>query len=508
MAWLAAFAAFGVVAWPDLYRVSGDAMIHFVYADHAASGHWFQFNLGETSAGSTSVIYTVALTALVRAVGLNAAFHAACTACIVAVALTLWSVVRATRRATESAIWAAVAATMVAVNPGLTFNAPQGIEAPFFALAVASFLFRDPAWKTAPIWRRDSIAAALTAALVAVLRPEGVVVLAVTLALAVGERRGAGGRTGVTGPMVLTAAAAGVALAAAGWWQWRWTGVFLPASAYSRLMMARREGIHLGGVWIYPRFPIRLLAYAPLPLATLAAPPLLRGDQANVRFARLAAALLAAIFVLYTFVTGAAHVARYMMFLLPPMAFAATLVARRLWESRRGRWVVTLGAVALVASYGAEIFMRARWRRSFGSPTVAWIVDWHRVRSSHTDDWLRQIDFAPEKCGKMRISYQEVEAALSFDDRVDIVSSDGRVWPVGVSGLFRPDGSVDGARWIETLKPNVLLEFPYDSEMNAAFAACSKGGFGRCRYGGVNWTRVDALSVWVDGACVRRDPTR
>ena len=75
--WLAAFLAFGVVAWPDLYRVSGDAMIHFVYAENAAAGRWFQFNPGEISAGSTSIIYTVALALLVRAVGLPAAFYVA-----------------------------------------------------------------------------------------------------------------------------------------------------------------------------------------------------------------------------------------------------------------------------------------------------------------------------------------------------------------------------------------------------------------------------------------------
>jgi hypothetical protein len=504
--WFVAVAVFGLLAWPDLFHVSGDALIHLIYAERAAAGRWFQFNPGELSAGSTSLFYTVALTWLLRWLSLRATLYVACTGCIAAVVLVLWLVYRATQRATGSRTWATVASLAVAANPGLTYNAPQGIEAPFFAAAVAALLFRDPEWVTARTFSSRSMVAAVIAALVVALRPEGIPVLGVTLVMLAVTRRAGGLRPSVTGPLLVAAGAGAAAMVLAGLWQWRWTGVFLPASAYSRLMMARREGLHFGGLWIYPRFPVRLLVYAPLTAATIICPWVLRRDPTNRPLARLAAAVLASTTVLYTFVTGAVHVARYMMFLLPPMALAAALVAGRLWPNRRGRWVVVLGAVVLLASYGAETVMRIRWRRQFGSSTVGWLADWHDARVGNTNDWLNIIGFDPEKCGKMRLSYQEVQTGLSFDDRVEIVSTDGRIWPVGVSGIFRTDGIIDGERWIATLKPNVLVELPQDGPIVAAFEMCRSHRPAPCRYADVEWVPIRGINVWADRRCLRDAP--
>jgi hypothetical protein len=160
----------------------------------------------------------------------------------------------------------------------------------------------------------------------------------------------------------------------------------------------------------------------------------------------------------------------------------------------------------LLASYGYETVVRARWRGQFGSPAVHSIASWHDARTSKTDDWLAQIGFDLPACGKMKISYQEVEAALNFDDRVNMVSSDGRVWPIGVSGLFRQDGSVDAARWIQTLRPNVLVELPPDAEIYRTFDGCKEHHAPTCRFADVEWARVETLNAWVDTRCVRRRP--
>jgi len=504
-AWLAALAAYALLAWPDLFHVSGDALIHFVYAVQAAAGRWFQFNPGEPSAGSTSVLYTTAMALLVRALGLPVALYVACAACLVAVAALLWIVCREVRRATGSAAWAAVACLAVALNPGFAYNSPQGIEAPFFALAVAALLFRDPAWATARPGARTSLAAAMLAALVVALRPEGAVVLAVLLMMLASARRPDGRRVGVTGPLALAAAAGGAAILLTALWQWRWTGVFLPASAYSRLMLARRQGLHLGPLWIYPGFVTRLAAYAPLTAGTIAAPWLLREDRdgpGRVWLVRIAAVVLAAIVLLYTFVTGAAHVARYMMFLLAPMAVVATLAARTLWASTRGRLIVALAAAALLAAYGADAGLRARVRRHSGSDTIAKVVSAYWTRVASTDRWIAQTGYDLERCGPMRLSYQEVQIALELDDRTRIVSTDGRVWPIGLSGLYRSDGTVDGARWIEALKPNVLVELPDDPALDEHLSACRSRGADACPYAGVSWVWRPP-GVWVDAACVR-----
>jgi hypothetical protein len=503
--WAAAFAAFVALAWHDLYRASGDAIIHFVYALNAASGRWFQYNPGELSAGSTSVFYTTALVPLVRALGLAGALYAVCTACIAAVALILWLLVRTTRRLTGSVAWAACAALTVALNPGLAYNAPQGIEAPFFALAVAALLLRDPAWA----WRRRldgaSFRIALVAALVAALRPEGVIVLGAALATLTLERQPDGRRAGLTPPLVLAGAAGAAALALSALWLRHWTGIFFPASAASRVMMARREGLHLGGLWVYPSFPVRLAAYAPLAVGPLAAAWLLRrasGRTAEVYLARVATAVLAASFVLYTFVTGAVHVARYTMFLLPLLGATAALAAQRLWTGRRGRWVVGLAGLALLGCYGVETALRLRWSAQFSSGTAAQFLAAHQDRHAGTTAWLATVGFDPARCGTMRMSSQEVQIALQHDERVQVVSTDGRIWPVGTKDLFRPDGTVDGARWIAALKPNVLHELPPDPQLAAALDACRKPAPASCALGGVEWVYRPGVPAWVDRRCL------
>jgi hypothetical protein len=271
-------------------------------------------------------------------------------------------------------------------------------------------------------------------------------------------------------------------------------------------MLARREAIHLGPLWIYPRFPMRLAAYGPLAAGTAAAPWLVRDETWRAQLARVALVVLAAIFLMYTFVTGAAHVARYMMFLLPVMAVASVLTAQRLWRSRWGRSLVVLAGVALLASYGAETVTRVQWRRQSGSSTVATVADQHDNRIQTTSALLTQTNFDLAKCAKMRLTLQEVQVILGFDDRAEAVSTDGRVWPIRISGLFRQDGSIDGVRWIATLKPNVMLEQPVDPVLRAHFAGCRDRVPAVCPYGGVDWAWVDGAAVWVDSACMRGAP--
>jgi hypothetical protein len=505
--WLIAVAAYCVAAWPDFFHLSGDALIHFVYASRAAQGRWFEFSPGELSAGSTSIFYTAALTLLIRWFGVVAALYAACAGCIAAIALALWYVQRGLRQLGASPPWVIGAGLAMALNPGLSYNSPVGIEAPFFALAVTALIARDPdsTWATARAWDRRVLGTAVIGALVMVLRPEGAMVLGLTLAALALSRRPNGDRVGVTAPMVVVALGAGAALLATLLWQWRWTGVFFPASAYSRLMMARREGLHLGPLWIYPRFPQRLVAYAPLTVAAFAAPWLVRlqrGAAGRLILTQIAAILTGAT-VIYTFVTGAAHVARYMMFLVPPLVIAAALVAQWGWQTRRGRCLVAAAVLGLATVYGAEAILRARWRVQAPNSEIKEVIANYKQRAQRTDELMARTRFDLGRCKSVRVTYGEVQIALWFDDRVQVVSTDGRVWPVGTSGLFREDGSVDGARWVSTLHPTILVDVP-DTALNDDLKACADAKRATCDFGGVVWVKrpgLGAAPVWVDSAC-------
>ena len=52
------------LAYADVY--AGDAVIHLIYAENAARGHFYEFNLGEVTAGVTSTGYMLLLAGLFR----------------------------------------------------------------------------------------------------------------------------------------------------------------------------------------------------------------------------------------------------------------------------------------------------------------------------------------------------------------------------------------------------------------------------------------------------------
>ena len=54
----------------------------------------------------------------------------------------------------------------------------------------------------------------------------------------------------------------------------------------------------------------------------------------------------------------------------------------------------------------------------------------------------------------------EVQCRFDFDERIRIVSLDGRTWPVGTPLLFTADGLIDGWRLLETLRPDVIIGAP------------------------------------------------
>jgi hypothetical protein len=147
--------------------------------------------------------------------------------------------------------------------------------------------------------------------------------------------------------------------------------------------------------------------------------------------------------------------------------------------------------------------IRVRLRRHFGPSSVAVIARDHDNRVKATSDWLTLTNFDPAKCGTMRMTSQEVQTILNFDERVHFVSTDGRVWPVGVTGLFHPDGTIDGARWIATLKPNVLQERPVAPDLSGTLDACTRGAAAACAFADVSWVYQARANAWVDIRCLR-----
>jgi len=166
---------FSFLSYPDRFDSFplDDAWIHQVYARALAAGHGFEYNNGAQEAGSTSPLWAVATAPIHWFAGGSAARTVAGVMCVgAAFGLACVLIFRGIAvRLTGSSAAACIAACLLAMEPRLLFSALSGMEN---VLLVALWLGA----LLAAIGRRWLVAAVL-AGLMAITRPESVVVLAV-----------------------------------------------------------------------------------------------------------------------------------------------------------------------------------------------------------------------------------------------------------------------------------------------------------------------------------------
>lgn len=423
-------------------RFSGDAMIHLAVAERAARGAWFEFNPGELASATSSVGWTVFEAALFSVGGLPLALRAVAVASLASLALAAGLLHRLAQRLGADRSGAGLAALLFATLPGVASNAPLGMENTAFAASVLAVLL---AVTNDRVWDRPAggLGVAALLALATWLRPEGVV-LVVPVAVA-WRGRGVSRLATVLGVAALLAAPIA-------WWHWRVTGRLLPGSGVSRLMAARRDALSwhaVGPLWVYLAAPARLLALAPL--AALAAV----GWRAHRD--RAVATALAAGLGLYTFVTGAAHVARLSQWLWALLAALAapgitTMLSRARESARARRWLAAL-ALAHVALAGVETALRWKQGASHGAGLdIAAIERAVARRGSGTDRVLRAV-CAGGCCREgvaPAVALVEVQRRLSLDARVAVASLDGVASPVRRGGLAP---TFDAATGCPSLEP-------------------------------------------------------
>jgi len=166
---------FSFLSYPDRFDSFplDDAWIHQVYARSFATGHGFEYNNGAQEAGSTSPLWAIATAPIHWFAGEDRARTVAGVMCVgAALGLACILIFRVIAvRLTGSSAAACMAACLLALEPRLLFSALSGMEN---VLLVALWLGA----LLAAIGRRWWVAAVL-AGLMAITRPESVVVLAV-----------------------------------------------------------------------------------------------------------------------------------------------------------------------------------------------------------------------------------------------------------------------------------------------------------------------------------------
>src|SRR5262245_59030962 len=113
---------------PWIGYIAGDTVIHFIFAEHALDGYWFQFNLGLASGGETSPLYMAALMPFAKLLGLSGLPYAViCLGLIGWVLLCL--LVYDVARGLGIPPWHSCAAALaLALMPGSARNSVLGME--------------------------------------------------------------------------------------------------------------------------------------------------------------------------------------------------------------------------------------------------------------------------------------------------------------------------------------------------------------------------------------------
>ena len=465
---------------------AGDGVIHLVYGEHAAAGRFFEYNLGEKSAGVTSPGFMLVLAALFRALPHPWVPYAVKAINLLGHYALLALVYRLGRKLALEVRWAAGAAIVVGLTPGLVYNATIGMENGIFATALYLFFVaaEEVGWFAAPQEVSAGRQAALGAllALVCWLRPEGLAVAALVIAQGAWRARSVRAVAALALPVALGAAAlVGFHFVE--------TGHLMPTSAKARALLSWNDSVWVGPVPLNPRLTYRLGFFVPVFLCFLAGLPewCARGG-AGAGARGLLLALFGAFFALYSTVLASGHISRYAIFLMPVQALVAASGARalaaRFPRARAGACVA--GAAALLALAVAErvyVIRPGEW------DALARAAAAQALRPAESEAMLALVGRPAKR--PVVLAYQEVQARWWLDERFVIRSLDGRVDPELLA--FVRNGYFDHPGYLRARGVDFLMQIvnynrePADWSLEK-LADLAPGA--SARHDGVGFTRV------------------
>lgn len=371
-AWLVALLLCAGLAWPLRDYVTDDTFIHLQYAKHLAAGQGFVFNPGEPVYGSTSPLWVMAL-ATGMAMGIEGLLVSKLLGALATLAaLFLWwrlaqqTIADARLRALSLVVWAA--------HAWMSRWSLSGMETP---LAVALVLGGWVAYTATERWGERPHAAALLWALAALTRPECTLLLVLWAGLLVvqhgpleGARRALRGLWpamlvegawlafarayfGSFWPNTLAAKAAGGVGLAYHLEQWLRQGAIVGATdatlllvlVVSGVVLVRRGGTRTATPWTHA-----------LPWAWLVLVP-----------------------VLYS-LRGVPVLSRYLVPLLPVLAWLGWCALDRALVGARARTVVTIAGLVTVIAVAQNVVAWQRLVRpqvtSFSAGMRASLIPW------------------------------------------------------------------------------------------------------------------------------------
>jgi hypothetical protein len=435
-----------VVAFPFVWHLAGDALVHLAIAERFALGEPFRYeSSGPIVVASTSPFWTMLLAAYWRLAGGGSALllKATVVGLWLGTALILMKMARRDWELPRAGAWAVGGLWLG--HTTIVANALGGLENVLVAFQLL-VLFR-----LVLAGRRTGRRALLVGALwgwMVITRPDGAIFGLAVIATSLWSAR----RWSLRQLLVMGVAAM---LVAAPWYGYQWvqTGQLVTDSSLSRLYTGRQGALELwpGVIYAHPKTVISL-ATAFLPLVVGAAwfgLTALRegaGWTARKRHQGATAVLLLALGVaFYTFVVGGEAFGRYFLPLFPFLFLTGVWGLAQLHQlaaARRPRVAALLvagAALLLLASSGLDYYRRVVTGRFESGPILNVIygpanLDYFSLnlldavrapaqRAAATDSFLTAVGASETP---VRLALTEVQLRYFLDERVTLVSLDGR----------------------------------------------------------------------------------
>ena len=427
----------------------GDPLIHVAYAEHASQGEWFRFNPTEISSGVTSYLWM-----FVGALGWKLGGVTGCLFVYDALILLSWLgcaflLYRMTIQWGGKSLFGLLAAALFLGFPGIGATGLTGMENMTFSFLFFLFIYAFHRFTSEGKEARSLFSGVILGILLGLqilIRPEGYVIAVVYAGFEMWtfwKASGGAERKEVFFRLFWTAVLALIVVSPVWVLHYNITGFLFPESGVARLMSARRAptAIHLfGPIWLYSRTLARLVIYFPISSVLLyVAYRFLfrRGERGSQEgFLPINGSLKLAVFsigaglLLYSFGTGALHVNRYTIWILGITTSLFAVFLNRLLDSQGKRFrtaalAAVLVSIVIISSEAYFRFQRGDHLKLQGWDKIQSAVE---GRQRQTDNLLAllAINGVDTERRPLGILIQEVQIRLCYDQRIKIVSRDGR----------------------------------------------------------------------------------
>lgn len=430
-----------IILHPFLYiaKYAGDGVVHLIFAENTAKGNYFEFNPGEKSAAMTCPGFMLLLSVLFRL------FPAALIPAIIKVSnIIFWygllfMVFLVAKEIFDSKFWVWLTTLTASLLPGSVYNSTVGMENGIFGFIVVllSYLMIRWKWLEAPYstnpWKEAFLGTLM--GLACWLRPEAFVVTAIAIIYrGILIYRFSNSLTHILRRSSILLFPFLIITFSLIYFHFSQTGKLLPTSGLARIAQSSREAFWLGPVWVTPKFLIRLLFYFPLTLFWLIGNWLILTKRYKFKHSNIAVfsiILFWTFFILYSTILGSAHLARYIIFIMPFMVLVSIIGAKWIWENWRSVAPLKLhpfrNAVFSILAFGlCSAFLIETPLRYRLCPSSAFVDSMKMSAGRHDfSDWLFDQLGRPSKLPVV-LAYEEIQVRYCLDDRFVIRSLDGR----------------------------------------------------------------------------------